>query len=149
MLKGEKRIVPSATLCRQIPRGSFEDSIFVWNDSDTGESVTLRRVAEVSVDEPLYPAPTLEEILKGNPVFWIRPYSGKQIGDCEKSTTGMAVLYGHTKSNSGHKSYKLELCEYRDIQDADSESSHKTGASAALKAWLRDNLSGEGGGSHE
>ena len=65
-------LVPSLELCKQIPAGAFEDSVFAWSFScdkrnkepfvDRREDIEFCRRGMVNAP-PVYPAPTLAEIL--------------------------------------------------------------------------------------
>lgn len=60
-------IVPPLELCKLIPAGEFADSALVWfsNYHFGGWHIEKRGLAEALTDNyELYPAPTLQEILK-------------------------------------------------------------------------------------
>lgn len=68
-----KKLVPPLELCKLIPEGEFADSYFVYMEPDGRTSLTMphsREYANATVIEwrktswILYPAPTLQEIIK-------------------------------------------------------------------------------------
>ena len=77
MSKGLEKIVASLELCKLIPAGEFEDTVFAWRyptyDERNRRLLSKWHIIEVNwdavkeykkkYDERFFPAPTLEEIL--------------------------------------------------------------------------------------
>ena len=113
-------LVPPLELCKLIPKGEFEDSVFLWEavvDMNTGETVNIHTVPrpsrtgcnpfvyhEIAKEFHLYPAPTLEEIIKKLPLDTV--FGKEQHGE-------IWVVHNHKYS----------------FQE-------QNGATAALKLWL-------------
>lgn len=130
-----EELVPTLKTCSGIPGGHFDDSAFVWA-SACGEQTVLIR--EGLIDEAvLFPAPTLEEIVKGAGKLRLVPYKGGKAGDHDGPATGIAVMMGEALDDDGRKSYLMELCEYGALGKPDFPNSARGAAEAALVAWLR------------
>ena len=77
-MKTLESLVPPLELCREIPEGKFEESVLVYSYScdkrdekpflDTRDCVELCRKDMINAP-PVYPAPTLEEILAELPKY--------------------------------------------------------------------------------
>lgn len=98
-----KDLVPPLELCKLIPAGEFEDSVFVWGYScdkrNTEPFVEERDCLEFCRKKmvnapPMFPAPTLKEIMRNTSTrgdsYFCKFYDGGDryepswsIGDCE------------------------------------------------------------------
>ena len=117
-------IVPPLELCKQIPQGTLPDSSLVWT-RDVGKSefyVAIREDVEfcrlgMINAPPLFPAPTLAEILDelGNKTVCLYDGIRYEVSVCIR------------ECDSGTKEH-----QWRQYGEAD-----RNPASAALRMWLR------------
>lgn len=87
-------LVPPLELCKLIPKGEFEDSALLWfsNYHFGGWHIEKRELAAAFTDNgELYPAPTLQEILKKFVVWDMKDKNNESKGSV---ISGLAENYG-------------------------------------------------------
>ena len=106
-------LVPPLELCKLIPKGEFEDSAFQWQEATIKGNVSVDIIQHYPLEwghpewAKLYPAPTLEEIIKKLPIGTA----------CGKGHHGEIWL--------GYSYNRKYACQEQE------------GATAALKLWLK------------
>lgn len=66
-------LVPPWELCREIPEGEFEDTVFLWGEATVNGENRVYLIQRYSYAckhpewEKLYPAPTLQEVMAAFP----------------------------------------------------------------------------------
>lgn len=130
-----EEIVPTFKTCAGIPQGAFEHSAMVWC-TFCGETLVQFREGVIA-EAVLCPAPTLEEIIKGELKLVVQPYCGGE-DKTRHDVTGLAVMMGQVRDDlTGSRRYLMEVCEYADLAKPDFDKTSRTAAEAALRAWLR------------
>lgn len=117
-MKDFEKLVPELDLCKQIPAGAFDYSVMVWSYSCD------KRKTEPFVDErdcidfcrrdminapPVYPAPTLDEILTDLIVFCDEPVCFWQGGWYVQASRYNGAQEEYDMTNSATAALKLWL----------------------------------------
>lgn len=123
-------LVPPMELCKQIPEGKFEGSVFAWALSNGNlDYVEYRDTLQVAIGSRIIaPAPTLQEIIDALPTY-IEEH-GKRFYLCLFDARNMpSATFQIGYARAAH--HGLEPSELRE-KDANL-------ATAALKLWLEAN----------
>lgn len=110
-------LVPSPALCKRIPEGTFEDSIFVLDFQYVSATWKVKRREEVLPSNQTIPAPTFDEIMR--------------------ALSCLQFYHNITCECSGDKfrAYCYERSYSEELHEARAENA----ATAALKLWLEIN----------